>query len=189
MGTHPIFESDFDCLTEKMAKGVSNDEKLARARAWLIKSKSFHNKNDLEKIMCKQIGISPMICADIIQQLLDENLIQQERVGASNFYWCFESKVASDLAIRKEQTDKELASVQAELEAINASGSDELMIDIDETKEPITKLEKEVSKMRKQANSEEEMTVEFVDKLKQIEKDAVQEINKWTDNIFALISW
>ena len=73
-----------------MAKGVSNDEKLARARAWLIKSKSFHNKNDLEKIMCKQIGISPMICADIIQQLLDENLIQQERVGASNFYWCFE---------------------------------------------------------------------------------------------------
>ena len=125
-----------------MAKGVSNEEKLARARAWLIKSKTFHNKNDLEKIMCKQIGISPMICADIIQQLLDENLIQQERVGASNFYWCFEvhflnwqfrryffvqSKVASDLAIRNEQTDKEIASIQAELEAINASGSGEVL--------------------------------------------------------------
>lgn len=31
--------------------------------------------------------------------------------------------MASDLAIRNEQTDKELATVQAELEAINASGS------------------------------------------------------------------
>ena len=48
------------------------------------------------------------------------------------------------------------------------------MIDVDETKEQIAKLEKEVSKMRKQASSAEEMTVEFVDKLKQIEKDAVQ---------------
>ena len=48
------------------------------------------------------------------------------------------------------------------------------MIDVDETKEQIAKLEKEVSKMRKQASSAEEMTVEFVDKLKRIEKDAVQ---------------
>ena len=48
------------------------------------------------------------------------------------------------------------------------------MIDVDETKEQIAKLEKEVSKMRKQASSAEEMTVDFVDKLKRIEKDAVQ---------------
>ena len=48
------------------------------------------------------------------------------------------------------------------------------MIDVDETKEQIAKLEKEVSKMRKQASSAEEMTVEFVDKLKRIEKEAVQ---------------
>ena len=52
--------------------------------------------------------------------------------------------------------------------------TDELMIDVNETKEQIAKLEKEVAKMRKQANSAQEMTVEFVDKLKQIEKDAVQ---------------
>merc|ERR1739838_643738 len=67
--------------------------------------------------------------------------------------------------------------------------TDDLMIDVNETKEQIAKLEKEVAKMRKQANSAQEMTVEFVDKLKRIEKDAVQEINKWTDNIFALVSW
>ena len=48
------------------------------------------------------------------------------------------------------------------------------MIDVNETKEQIAKLEKEVAKMRKQASSAEEMTVEFVDKLKRIEKDAVQ---------------
>ena len=54
------------------------------------------------------------------------------------------------------------------------SSTDELMIDVEETKEQIAKLEKEVSKMRKQASSAEEMTVEFVDKLKRIEKDAVQ---------------
>ena len=80
-----------------MAKGVSNEEKLNRARNWLIKTRSFHNKVDLEKTMCKHIGISPMICGDIVQQLLDENMIMQERVGASNFYWCFEVQQASAL--------------------------------------------------------------------------------------------
>ena len=35
--------------------------------------------------------------------------------------------MASDLAIRNEQTDKEIASIQAELEAINATGSGEVL--------------------------------------------------------------
>ena len=38
------------------------------------------------------IGISPMICSDIIQQLLDENLMFK-KIGSANYYWCFESKV------------------------------------------------------------------------------------------------
>ena len=50
-----------------MAKGVSNEEKLARARNWLIKSKSFFNKNELEKVQktakLKVLKISSRSCA------------------------------------------------------------------------------------------------------------------------------
>jgi len=33
MGTHPIFESDFDCLTENVARGSTECEKIHVAKA------------------------------------------------------------------------------------------------------------------------------------------------------------
>merc|ERR1712142_1319598 len=43
MGTHPIFESDFDCLTDKMAKGKkgkNEDEEFDRIEAEMAKKKA-----------------------------------------------------------------------------------------------------------------------------------------------------
>ena len=34
-----------------------------------------------------------------------------------------------------------------------------------------------------------ELTTDYVEKLKTTEKEALVGVNKWTDNIFALISW
>ena len=34
-----------------------------------------------------------------------------------------------------------------------------------------------------------ELTTDYVEKLKSTEKEALVGVNKWTDNIFALISW
>lgn len=48
-----------------------------------------------------------------------------------------------------------------------------MMIDVEETKAAVAKLEKELEKMRKNANSAEEMTTEYVDRLKQIETSAL----------------
>ena len=52
-------------------------------------------------MMSKTIGISPMIVSDVIKELRDDDLIEEEKVGASSFYWCFESKLkVSMLTIR-----------------------------------------------------------------------------------------
>ena len=48
-----------------------------------------------------------------------------------------------------------------------------MMIDVDDTQAAVAKLEKELEKMRKNANSAEEMTTEFVDRLKLIETNAL----------------
>ena len=48
-----------------------------------------------------------------------------------------------------------------------------MMIDVDATKAELAKLEKEVEKMRKNANSAEEMTTEYVEQLRGIETKAI----------------
>merc|ERR1711935_1310586 len=38
MGTHPIFESDFDCLTEKIFKMASGDAAVAAQTVWAMRT-------------------------------------------------------------------------------------------------------------------------------------------------------
>ena len=48
-----------------------------------------------------------------------------------------------------------------------------MMIDVDATKAELAKLEKEVEKLRQNANSAEEMTTEYVEQLRAIETKAI----------------
>merc|ERR1712003_307972 len=49
MGTHPIFESDFDCLTESMnLDNLSADQMLAGAAALQGDAKDYSNTQDVE---------------------------------------------------------------------------------------------------------------------------------------------
>merc|ERR1711868_104744 len=60
MGTHPIFESDFDCLTEKMSAKQSNisflehqDRQLANL-ALKTEGRGFAMELQMEQTFCKQ---------------------------------------------------------------------------------------------------------------------------------------
>lgn len=40
----------------------------------------------------KPTGISAMIIKNIIQALVDDNLVDTDKIGASTYYWVFKSK-------------------------------------------------------------------------------------------------
>nr|XP_054340809.1 meiotic nuclear division protein 1 homolog isoform X2 [Pongo pygmaeus] len=47
---------------------------------------------DLEKIAPKEKGITAMSVKEVLQSLVDDGMVDCERIGTSNYYWAFPSK-------------------------------------------------------------------------------------------------
>ena len=78
-------------------RGMSMDEKCDAALDWIRKQQSFFHMKDLEKILPKAKGITPMSIKDVIQSLVDDDRLMTEKVGSSSFYWCFDSQLVNTL--------------------------------------------------------------------------------------------
>lgn len=76
---------------------MSMEEKCDAALDWIRKQKSFFHMKDLEKILPKAKGITPMSVKDVIQSLVDDDRLMTEKVGSSSFYWCFDSQLVNSL--------------------------------------------------------------------------------------------
>ncbi|TNM85749.1 hypothetical protein fugu_008020 [Takifugu bimaculatus] len=82
-------------------KGLSLEEKRTRMMEIFFETKDVFQLKDIEKIAPKTKGISPMTVKEVLQSLVDDNMVDCERVGTSNYYWAFPSKA---LHARKCQT-------------------------------------------------------------------------------------
>ncbi|KAG7276809.1 hypothetical protein CRUP_008759 [Coryphaenoides rupestris] len=73
-------------------KGLSLEEKRSRMMEIFFETKDVFQLKDIEKIAPKTKGITPMSVKDVLQSLVDDNMVDSERVGTSNYYWAFPSK-------------------------------------------------------------------------------------------------
>merc|ERR1712224_786935 len=89
-----------ELFTTKMSKkrGLSLDEKRERMMQIFYETKSFFQLKDLEKIASKEKGITLMSVKEVLQSLVDDNMVDSERIGTSNYFWAYPSK---GLNIRK----------------------------------------------------------------------------------------
>eukprot|EP01137_Pigoraptor_chileana_P016763 Opistho-2@73825 len=175
-------------------KGLSAEEKRKRLLEIFYQSQDFFNLKDIEKIAQKEKGINSMIVKDIMQTLIDDNLVELEKIGAANFYWAFPSK---GLQIRKRKIGEMNDSLQAHnakrvaLEAeikASKSGKEEsderaqLQLLVKAAEERQADLAKELQKFR-------ECDPEVIDAKKKACKLAIDCANMWTDNIFTIKSY
>merc|ERR1711937_164702 len=197
MGTHPIFESDFDCLTEmSKKKGLSLEEKMQRALDYIRDSKTFWHMKELEKNLPKFKGITPMAVKDVIQALIDDDKIMMEKVGSSSYYWSFESQVQNSLLKQKSRIENSLNETLAELEPLEQKLKlyEEDTEEIDEQKvteleETIKILQAENLKMTESLKSYSKYSPEALEKMQNQEKECLAAANRWTDNVWNLEKW
>ena len=76
----------------KKKKGVSFEEKRTRLLSIFTTDPTFYHIKEIEKLGAKK-GIHPMIIKDVLDSLIGDNLVDQEKVGASNYYLALPSKV------------------------------------------------------------------------------------------------
>ncbi|XP_064508346.1 meiotic nuclear division protein 1 homolog isoform X5 [Pseudopipra pipra] len=150
-------------------KGLSFEEKRARMMEIFFETKDVFQLKDIEKIAPKEKGITSMSVKEILQSLVDDGMVDTDRIGTSNYFWAFPSKA---LHARKRKLE-ELES-QAERAA--------LMEELAALRQKKEQLKAEIDKYR-------ECDPDVVEEMRQTNKVAKEAANRWTDNIFSIKSW
>ncbi|KAM8939465.1 meiotic nuclear division protein 1 homolog [Pelodytes ibericus] len=181
-------------VEQSKKRGLGVEEKRTRMMEIFFETKDVFQLKDLEKIAPKEKGITSMSVKEILQSLVDDAMVDSERIGTSNYFWAFPSK-ALHARERKLETLK-MQLVDANQKKKNLQQNvDKAKVGRQDTEER-AKLAKELASLRQQR---EQVRAEL-DKYKECDPDVIEEIrhenkvakeavNRWTDNVFAVKSW
>ena len=108
-------------------KRTSAAEKLVILRKLIVEGKCSWNLKELEKHGTKA-GIVTQAIKDTLQSLVDDNLVDFDKIGSGAFFWSFESKTqlrlenkVKSLTETLNQLNEHNKSSQAKLEALQES--------------------------------------------------------------------
>ncbi|XP_025005352.1 meiotic nuclear division protein 1 homolog isoform X15 [Gallus gallus] len=124
-------------------KGLSFEEKRARMMEIFFETcllcfmqKDVFQLKDIEKIASKDKGITSMSVKEVLQSLVDDGMVDTDRIGTSNYFWAFPSKAlhARKRKLEELQTQAERAALMKELAALQQK-KEQLKAEIEKYKE------------------------------------------------------
>ncbi len=172
-------------------KPLTVDEKRKRALEYLMEKRDFFMLRELEKSLPKEKGIVSQTVADIIKSLVDDNLVQCERIGQSNFIYAFPSAAVKTrsgrlAALRDEQArlDAQTADLEAREQAglpARAPGPER-----DSLRSDLSALEARRSELSAQLETLRDLDPALLAARRKEVGIAREACDRWTDNVFAL---
>ncbi|PAV79170.1 hypothetical protein WR25_24176 isoform B [Diploscapter pachys] len=103
-------------------KGLSLDEKRSKMLELFYESKEFFQMKELEKIAPKQKGVIAQSVKDVVQSLVDDGLVECEKIGTFVCYWAFPSRALQlrkrkleDLERQIEELRRKIATTKEEI--------------------------------------------------------------------------
>ncbi|KAF7667176.1 hypothetical protein LDENG_00072700 [Lucifuga dentata] len=175
-------------------KGLSLEEKRTRMMEIFFETKDVFQLKDIEKIAPKTKGIAPMTVKEVLQSLVDDNMVDCERVGTSNYYWAFPSKALHACQHKLEDLQKQLSeakqrkvSLQKAVEKAKVGRQDTnerntLLKELQALREERTRLHADLQKYR-------DCDPEVIEEMRKSNIVAREAVSRWTDNIFSIKSW
>ncbi|XP_065190052.1 meiotic nuclear division protein 1 homolog isoform X1 [Sycon ciliatum] len=174
--------------------GLSVEEKRKRLLQLLFEKKDFFQLKELEKMAPKEKGITTQSVKDVLQSLVDDAMVDTDRIGTSNYFWALPSKAAtakrnklarakeSLQTYRKKRTtlDDTIAKMSTGRE--NSEKRKELLSELAGQQEKHATLRKELQAYHDCDPAVLQEKADMSDML----KDAS---NRWTDNVFSVKSW
>ncbi|XP_062333371.1 meiotic nuclear division protein 1 homolog isoform X2 [Osmerus eperlanus] len=175
-------------------KGLSLEEKRTRMMEIFFETKDVFQLKDIEKIAPKTKGITPMSVKDVLQSLVDDNMVDCERVGTSNYYWAFPSKALNTRKRRLDELDKQHCEAKTRRETLQQAG-ERARIGRQETEEraallkQLQELREQHAQLKAELDKYRECDPEVIEELKKSNVTAKEAVSRWTDNVFAIKSW
>ncbi|KAI6648021.1 hypothetical protein LOD99_8348 [Oopsacas minuta] len=175
-------------------KGLSLDDKRQKIMQIFAEKQEFFQLKEIEVLAKKEKGLNPMQVKDLVQSLVDDDMIDMEKVGISSYYWAFRSKLSAKKKLKldtvkgnlKELEEKEKI-LKSRLESSKISREeceerDKISEEIEEKSLKVASIQKELEELK---DSDPSLWEEREEEIKL----ALTAANRWTDNIFSLVSW
>ena len=98
-------------------KGLSWDEKRKRILEIYYSTQEVYNLKEIEKIGAKK-GVIPQAIKDVNQSLVDDNLVESDKIGIGSFFWGLPSKGFQSRQNLIDNLDKSIAATKLKKEEV-----------------------------------------------------------------------
>ncbi|OCB86905.1 hypothetical protein A7U60_g6079 [Sanghuangporus baumii] len=119
-------------------RGLSAEEKRVRLLEIFHESKDFFQLKELEKLGPKLKGIVSQSVKEVLQGLVDDGLVQADKIGSSNFFWSFPSQRGAIMNNRLNAAKEARANSQFQLQELQENIEKEKMLRPDNVSNTMT---------------------------------------------------
>lgn len=176
------------------SKRMSAEEKRQVVLGIYHKTKQVYTEKEILALASKA-GVNANTVADVNQSLVDDGLVDKEKIGGSNYFWSFPGKRDRMMQIKHEQTLASIEVLKTKIIEASAKLADAKRGREDDDGERPKKLARlaVLAKERKAAEEElESLKENDPQALADLEKElklVTEAANRWTDNIFSCKSY
>ncbi|KAF0694639.1 Aste57867_14478 [Aphanomyces stellatus] len=177
----------------KRKKGVSLDEKRERILKIYHDTLEVYNLKEVEKIGSKA-GVVLQTIKDVNQALVDDSLVDTDKIGSGNYFWSFPSKVAQQRKRKLEDLEAKRTELRGKIETAKQTIEAQKHLRTDSA-DRVEKLNRLAALKTQNADTKQKLHLlseNDPDVLKKLEakvKLAKEGVDRWTDNVFNLKSW
>lgn len=175
-------------------KRMSQEEKRKAILDIYHTTKEIYTEKEIIALAAKA-GVNQNVIADVNSSLVDDGLVDKEKIGSSNYFWSFPGKRDRMLQIEHEKTLEEMDALKEKVTEAEAKLADAKRGREDDEGERANKLQK-----LKDLATEKKAMMEELESLKENDPQALADLekelklvteaaNRWTDNIFSCKSF
>uniref|UniRef100_A0A8H7Y310 Meiotic nuclear division protein 1 n=1 Tax=Psilocybe cubensis TaxID=181762 RepID=A0A8H7Y310_PSICU len=158
------------------------EEKRIKLLEIFHETRDFYQLKELEKLGPKLKGIVSQSIKDVLQSLVDDNLVQGDKIGSSN------CKLQAKLDAAKETQSSHQSQIIELNSAIHLAKSERAESDVRTTAlKNLSELKKELSTLESELNAYGDSNPAKVDEVKRAAFLAKEATYRWTDNYGILL--
>ncbi|CAL8101480.1 unnamed protein product [Calicophoron daubneyi] len=169
-------------------KGLSLEEKRQKMLDFFYEKKDFFQLKEVERLCHKEKGINAMSVKDVLMSLVNDELVDTEKIGTCVYFWAFPNKATQKLkgTIKKLRENIEVTRDQKERTRSALEEVKSIRRDTTERRELLANLAAKKRRLE-QLTSELKTLQKFdparLDELKSDQQKALDAANRWTGEI------
>jgi len=188
------FKSLLNSAKMSKRKGLSVEEKRQRMMEFFFEKKEFFQLKELEKQCQKEKGITSMSVKEVLQSLVDDGMVDTDKIGTSVYLWAFPSKASQNRKRKLESVTHQLEEGERKRRA-----TEEMIAKSKLGREDSELRSRVLAQLSERQSAHKALLTEIAsyqdcdpEVMQQMKRDAVtakEASNRWTDNVFAIKSW